>query len=37
MKEIYEYLKNCGTFYLAIGNCETPIQGTENGGNCLKN
>ena len=20
-----------------IGNCETPIQGTENGGNCLKN
>ena len=29
--------EDLGLAYYAVGNCETPIQGTENGGNCLKN
>ena len=32
------YWEKIGPFLrFLLGNCETPIQGTENGGNCLKN
>lgn len=36
-ERLYRIKTKDGAHVNEIGNCETPIQGTENGGNCLKN
>ena len=37
IKDVMRNGYNASYGQVEIGNCETPIQGTENGGNCLKN